>query len=1031
MGKKRVFELAKELGMQNRDLIDKLQKLGIEVKSHSSSVDEDTVRRALQREDTQKKANTVERRVNRTVIRRRRKDDGKTTTTVVKADGAPTPAAKPAAPAAKPAEAPASAPVAAPVAEAPAPEPVVAKAAEPVAEAPAQPVEAAATPAPVAEAPTPAPEPVVPAEPAQPVAEAPAAEPAPVVAAETPAAEPAPVVAAEAPVADTTTAAAADVEAAPASDPDAEAPAAAEAKPDSEPSEDSKDKKREARTARPERKRDEEYDEEDEKPDVEDFGISELDFASRDNSEVNSARVAPPPPSTPAQSKKEEEPKTKITRRIDPNVLKARLKASKRPEPPKEWGKPGYDMAASPVTELVVRTDATGKRKELVDVRKEQARGKGRAAGRRREEMSAKDLLEHRRGQVYYPAPSRKRLRTKKGPRQRVEAVSTTAKVPVILGDAITVAELSQQMSRKAAEIIGFLMRNGVMANINQPISHDTAALVCNEFGYEIDSHKFEEEALLMGEGMVEKGEDREEDPDAVIRAPVVTVMGHVDHGKTSLLDSIRNAKVAEGEAGGITQRVAGYQVSTSKGLITFLDTPGHAAFTAMRARGANVTDIVVLVVAADDGVMPQTREAIDHARAAGVPMIIAVNKMDKPDANPDRVLQQLGDMNLLVEDWGGDVLCRKISAKTGDGIEDLLELIALQAEIMELKANPDKPAVAKVVEGHVHKARGSVATVLVQEGTLRQGDIVVIGESVGRIRAMMSDQGKKVKEAGPSVPVEVLGLDSVPNPGEDLRVAKDFDAAKELAIHRRDKRRASEVTLQGKVSLQDLFSRFQTDGQKELKLIIKADLQGTVEALKSALLDLTTEKVKVTVISGLVGGVTESDVEFAKASEAIIVGFAVRPDTNAIRAARSLDVDIRTYTIIYEAVDEIRLAMQGLLSPVEKEKYLGRAEVRATFQVPKVGTVAGCGVVDGILTRKANVRLLRESKIIFDGKLSSLKRFKDDAKEVREGFECGMGIEKFNDIREGDIIEAYEIVLTEATLDGPLEQKGRSEARQ
>lgn len=1030
MGKKRVFELAKELGMQNRDLIDKLQKLGIEVKSHSSSVDEDTVRRALQREDTQKKANTVERRVNRTVIRRRRKDDGKTTTTVVKADATATPSAKPAAPAAKPAEAPAPAPVVAKPAEAPAPAPVVAKVAEPVAEAPAQPVEAPVAAPPVAQAPATTPEPVVAPEPVQPAAEAPAAEPAPVVAAEAPDAEPAPVVAAEAPAAEpAATPAAAEAEAQPAAEGDA--PAAAEAKSDSEPSEDSKDKKREARTARPERKRDEEYDEEDEKPDLEDFGISELDFASRDNSEVNSARVAPPPPSTPAQSKKEEEPKTKITRRIDPNVLKARLKASKRPEPPKEWGKPGYDMAASPVTELVVRTDATGKRKELVDVRKEQARGKGRAAGRRREEMSAKDLLEHRRGQVYYPAPSRKRLRTKKGPRQRVEAVSTTAKVPVILGDAITVAELSQQMSRKAAEIIGFLMRNGVMANINQPISHDTAALVCNEFGYEIDSHKFEEEALLMGEGMVEKGEDREEDPDAVIRAPVVTVMGHVDHGKTSLLDSIRNAKVAEGEAGGITQRVAGYQVSTSKGLITFLDTPGHAAFTAMRARGANVTDIVVLVVAADDGVMPQTREAIDHARAAGVPMIIAVNKMDKPDANPDRVLQQLGDMNLLVEDWGGDVLCRKISAKTGDGVEDLLELIALQAEIMELRANPDKPAVAKVVEGHVHKARGSVATVLVQEGTLRQGDIVVIGESVGRIRAMMSDQGKKVKEAGPSVPVEVLGLDSVPNPGEDLRVAKDFDAAKELAIHRRDKRRASEVTLQGKVSLQDLFSRFQTDGQKELKLIIKADLQGTVEALKSALLDLTTEKVKVTVISGLVGGVTESDVEFAKASEAIIVGFAVRPDTNAIKAARSLDVDIRTYTIIYEAVDEIRLAMQGLLSPVEKEKYLGRAEVRATFQVPKVGTVAGCGVVDGILTRKANVRLLRESKIIFDGKLSSLKRFKDDAKEVREGFECGMGIEKFNDIREGDIIEAYEIVLTEATLDGPLEQKGRSEARQ
>ncbi len=1022
MGKKRIFELSKELGMQNRDLIDKLQKLGIEVKSHSSSVDEDTVRRALSRDATTKSTSTVERRVNRTVIRRRRKDDGKTTTTVVKAgDATATPVATQPPPAPPVVQAPvvAAPVVAAPVAEAPVVAAPVVTA--PVAEAPV--VAAPVVAAPVAEAPVAA----------APVVAAPVAEAAPVVAA--PVAEAAPVVAA--PVAEAAPVVAVPVaaEAVPAGEPVAEAAPAVEAKAEEpEPEKPAQDKKREARTARPERDDiddDDDYDEEDEKPDVEDFGFSELDFANRENDEETRARVAPPPPSTPAQSKKEEEPKTKITRRIDPNVLKARLKASKRPEPPKEWGKPGYDMAASPVTELVVRTDASGKRKELVDVRKEQARGKGRDAGRRREEMSAKDLLEHRRGQVYYPAPSRKRVRPRKGgPRQRPEPVNNVAKQPIELGDVITVAELSQQMSRRAAEIIGFLMRNGVMANINQPIAHETAAMVCEEFGYVIESTVFEEEEHLMGDALAEAYEEKVVDPDAVLRAPVVTVMGHVDHGKTSLLDNIRKAKVADGEAGGITQRVAGYQVDTKKGSITFLDTPGHAAFTAMRARGANVTDIVVLVVAADDGVMPQTREAIDHARAAGVPLIIAVNKMDKPDANPDRVLQQLADLSLLVEDWGGDVLCRKISAKTGDGVEELLELIALQTEIMELRANPKLPAVAKVVEGHVHKGRGCVATVLVQEGTLRQGDIVVVGESIGRIRAMMSDKGKKVKEAGPSTPVEVLGLDSVPNPGEDLRVAKDLDGARELVTRRRDKRRASEVTLQGKVSLQDLFRRFETDGQKELKIIIKADLQGTVEALKQALLELTTEKVKVTVISGVVGGVSESDVEFAKASEAIIVGFAVRPDTKAIKAARAMDVDIRTYHIIYEAVDEVRLAMQGLLPPVEKEKYLGRAEVRATFQVPKVGTVAGCGVVDGILTRKSNVRLLRNSKIIFDGKLASLKRFKDDVKEVRDGYECGMGIEKFNDIREGDIIEAYEIVFTEATLDGPLEKPTRPEAR-
>ena len=792
---------------------------------------------------------------------------------------------------------------------------------------------------------------------------------------------------------------------------------------DDESKADARDKKREARTARPDRKRDEDFDEEDEKPDVEDFGISELDFAAREPAEVNIARVAPPPPSTSAQLKKEEEVKPKIVRTIDPNVLKARLKASKRPEPPKEWGKPGYDMAASPVTELVVRTDATGKKKELVDVRKEQARGKGKLGARRREEMTAKDLLEHRRGQVYYPAPSRKKTRLKKGGK-RPEAMSNVPKQPIDVGDTITVADLSQQMGRKAAEIIGFLMRNGVMANINQPIDFDTAAMVCEEFGYEVDSHRFEEEDLLMGEA----GADYSEDPDAVLRAPVVTVMGHVDHGKTSLLDRIRKTNVAGGEAGGITQRIAGYQVPTAKGLITFLDTPGHAAFTAMRARGANVTDIVVLVVAADDGVMPQTREAIEHARAAKVPMIVAVNKIDKPEANPDRVLQQLADMGILVEDWGGDVLSRRISAKTGDGVDDLLELIALQAEILELKANVSVPAVAKVVEGHVHKGRGPVATVLVQEGTLRTGDIIVVGESIGRVRAMIGDGGKTVKEAGPSVPVEILGLDSVPNPGDDLRVAMNLDAAKELASHRRDKRRSAEVGTQGKVSLQDLFARLHSEEQKDLRIIIKADVQGSVEALRQALIDLSTEKVKVSVISGGVGAVTESDVEFAKASEAIVVGFGVRPDTNALKAARAMEVDIRSYSIIYEAVDEVRLAMQGLLSPVEKEKYLGRAEVRATFKVPKIGTVAGCAVVDGVIARSANIRLLRDSKPIYDGRLSSLKRFKDDVREVKEGFECGMGLERFDDIREGDIIEAYEIVLTAATLDGPL--VGGAEAR-
>ena len=781
----------------------------------------------------------------------------------------------------------------------------------------------------------------------------------------------------------------------------------------------SKAERREARAARPDKRRDDDYDEDDEKPDFEDFGMSEFDFSERQD-DGKAARVAPPPPSSIVVPEKKAEPKTKVRGRIDPNVLKARLKQSKRPEPPKDWGK--QDVPASPVTELVVRNSADGKRKELVDVRRDAGRGK-RPAQRKREEMTAKDLLEHRRGQVYYPAPNRKRnVRGKKAPK-RVEPTTPVTKQPIQIGDTITVAELSQQMGRKATELIGFLMRNGVMANINQPIDHDTAMMVCENFGYEVNSKLVDEEDLLQGSSLEEVKKTIVEDEGAEPRPPVVTVMGHVDHGKTSLLDQIRKTNVAGGEAGGITQRIAGYQVETSRGLVTFLDTPGHAAFTQMRARGANITDIVILVVAADDGVMPQTREAIDHAKAAGVPIIVAVNKIDKPEANADRVIQQLADLGLLLETWGGDILSQMVSAKTGQGIEELLEQVALQAEIMELRANPEVPSVATVVEGHMHPGRGPVATVLVREGTLQQSDIIVVGESIGRVRAMLADGGKKVKAAGPAVPVEILGLDTVPNPGDELRVAKDLDAARELVTMRRDRRRSQELVNDNKLSLQDFLSRMNPSDQKELKLIVKADVQGSAEAVKGSLINLSTQKVKVSVIGGGVGGITESDVDFAYASEAIIIGFAVRPDTKAVKAARAKGVDIRTYSVIYEAVDEVKMAMQGLLSPVEKEKYLGRAEVRQTFNVPRVGTVAGCAVVDGIVTRNANIRLIRDNKEVYDGKLGSLKRFKDDVREVKEGFECGMAIERFNDIKVGDIIEAYEIVMTEAKLDEPTAQ--------
>ncbi|MFO0724823.1 MAG: translation initiation factor IF-2 [Myxococcota bacterium] len=966
MVKKRVHEVAKDLGYQNQDLIEKLRKLGFDVKTHSSTVDEDDVRRALKKEDDERRQRTDEQRVSGSIIRRRPKNE--------------TGPSQPAAPASPVVVVRRAAQSAAPVEPPPPVEPeVVETHAEPVVEAVTAHVEVVEATAPVHEEP--------------PVVEAPVAVEAPPV-----------VEAVQAP------AEAAPAEAAPAQEPAA--------------GEDKQDRRGAVRADGRKRDDEDEEDEEDDKAhlELESLGISEDDFAEmaaeRQNDRVG-ARVAPPPPSSkPVTLQKEEEPAARVVRSIDPEVLKARLGGAKRPEPPKDWGKERpSDMPASPVTELVVRTDASGKRKELVDVRKEAAKGGkgGKTGQRRREEMSAKDLLEHKRGQVYYPTPGRKRVKARKGVK-RPDSVQVTKNV-IELGEMITVADLAKQMGRKATEIIAWLLRNGVMASINQPITADVAEMVADEFGYETTSVVFDEDSRL--EGAAERVQPND-DPDAVLRAPVVTVMGHVDHGKTTLLDRIRKTNVAAGEAGGITQAIAGYQVKTAKGMVTFLDTPGHAAFTAMRARGAKITDIVILVVAADDGVMPQTIEALEHAKAGNVPIIVAVNKIDKPDANPGRVLQQLANHGIQVEEWGGTALSRNISAKTGEGIDELLELLALQAEILELKANPNVPARGTVIEAEVHKGRGPVATVLVQEGTLRIGDAVVVGESIGKVRALMADGGRRITEAGPSTPVQILGLDNVPNPADELRVAKSLEDARDIAAYRKETRRAVEQSGNARLSLQELFAKMGEGEQKELKIIIKADVQGSVEALREALSALTTQKVKVSVIQGGVGAVVESDVEFAKASEAVIVGFGVRPDTKALKAARAMGVDIRTHSIIYECVDEVKLAMEGLLAPVSKEQYLGRAEVRQTFSVPKVGTIAGCMVVDGVVNRAAQIRLLRDSKPIYEGKLSSLKRFKDDAREVKEGFECGMAIDRFNDVKVGDIIEAFEIVQVKANLDEP-----------
>jgi translation initiation factor IF-2 len=1006
MGKKRVHEIAKDLGYQNQDFIEKLRRLGFDVKTHSSTIDEEDVRRALSKEENERKQRTDESRVSGSVIRRRPRDG------TGSAGTAPATPSMPAAPSAAPTTvlrraAPTPSGLATPttppavvVRRAADPTPVVVedtmgRAVEPSTahttdEQPALPVQVAAhddsdvsthdvvETAPVTETPAHTTDPT-------PVVE-------PVVVAEPPVVESVPVVAA---------AATDDL--------------------------DAKRERREARPNRPDaRKRDEEEeDEEDDKAhlELESLGISEDDFAemaAERAADTKGTRVAPPPPSSkPVTMQKEEEPQARVVRSIDPEVLKARLSGAKRPEPPKDWGKTP-DVAASPRTELEVRTDASGKRKELVDVRKDAAKGKpGKVGAKKREEMSAKDLLEHRRGQVYYPTPGRKRVKGRKGAAKPSLPAAGTAR-RVELGESITVAELAKQMGRKATELIGWLMREGIMASINQPISNEIAQSVADEFGFEVTSKVFDEESLLDNK---DKRLDPAADPDAVLRAPVVTVMGHVDHGKTTLLDRIRKTNVAGGEAGGITQAIAGYQVKTSKGNITFLDTPGHAAFTAMRARGANITDIVILVVAADDGVMPQTIEAISHAKAADVPIIVAVNKVDKTDANPDRVLQQLTQHGIVVEDWGGDVLSRRISAKTGDGVEELLEQLALQAEIMELKANPKLPARATVIEAEIHKGRGPVATVLVLEGTLRVGDAVVVGEAIGKVRALIADGGRRVTEAGPSVPVQILGLDAVPQPADELRVAKSLEDAREIADFRKETRRATEQTVVTRVSLQDLFAKMGAgeDAQKELKIIVKADVQGSVEALKGALVALTTPKVKVSVIQGSVGAVVESDVEFAKSSDAIIIGFGVRPDTAALKAARAMGIDIRTHSIIYECVDEVRLAMEGLLAPVSKEQYLGRAEVRQVFNVPKIGTIAGCMVIDGALSRSSQIRVLRDSKPVHEGKLASLKRFKDDVREVKEGFECGTSVEKFNDVRVGDVIEAFEIVQVKANLDEPV----------
>ncbi|GAV23491.1 translation initiation factor IF-2 [Carboxydothermus pertinax] len=608
-------------------------------------------------------------------------------------------------------------------------------------------------------------------------------------------------------------------------------------------------------------------------------------------------------------------------------------------------------------------------------------------------------------------AVEEKKLSMKKEKKEKQETVVDVPKT-IVIPESMTVQEFAKIMGKTAAEVIKKLMNYGILATINQEIDADTATIIATDFGFEVTVEKEEKEDIWLTE-------ETPDDPETLEpRPPIVTVMGHVDHGKTSLLDAIRQTNVTATEAGGITQHIGAYQVEHHGRKITFIDTPGHEAFTAMRARGAQVTDIAILVVAADDGVMPQTIEAINHAKAAGVPIIVAVNKIDKPNAQPDRVKQQLTEYGLIPEAWGGDTVFVEVSALKKIGIEELLEMILLVSDLKELKANPNKPARGTVIEAQLDKGRGPVATVLVQSGTLNVGDAVVVGLTYGRVRALVDDKGRRVKKATPSMPVEVLGLNDVPSAGDILVVVEDEKTARTLAEKRQNQKREEELRASNKVSLEDLFKHIQEGKIKELNIVLKADVHGSVEAIRQSLTRLSTEEVKVNVIHSGVGAITETDIMLASASNAIVIGFNVRPDSNARKLAEVEKIDVRVYRIIYELLDDIKAAMAGLLEPEHKEVVLGRAEVRKTFKASKIGTIAGLYVLEGKIVRSAKARVIRDGVVVFEGNIDSLKRFKDDVREVAQGYECGLTIEKFNDIHEGDIIEAFTIEEVQRTLE-------------
>ncbi|WIM83229.1 translation initiation factor IF-2 [Gallibacterium anatis] len=660
-------------------------------------------------------------------------------------------------------------------------------------------------------------------------------------------------------------------------------------------------------------------------------------------------------------------------------------------------------------------TSSYAREAENEEERRNENRGRGKKVAKakknNRDEESSKNEREANRRNNQQQNAKGKKANRKSALQQGFTKPAQPVTRDVVIGETITVGELANKMAVKATEVIKTMMKMGAMATINQVIDQETAQLVAEEMGHKVVLRRENEleEAVLS---------DRDMNAEAEPRAPVVTIMGHVDHGKTSLLDYIRKAKVAAGEAGGITQHIGAYHVHTPNGDITFLDTPGHAAFTSMRARGAQATDIVVLVVAADDGVMPQTIEAIQHAKAANVPLVVAVNKIDKPEADPDRVKTELSQYGVISEDWGGDTQFVNVSAKKGIGIDELLDAILLQAEVLELKAVKDGMATGVVIESYLDKGRGPVATVLVQSGTLNRGDIVLCGLEYGRVRAMRNEIGKEVKSAGPSIPVEILGLSGVPSAGDEMTVVRDEKKAREVALYRQGKFREVKLARQQKAKLENMFNSMTEGDVSELNIIVKADVQGSVEAICQALLELSTDEVKVKIVGSGVGGITETDATLAAASNAIIVGFNVRADASARKVVEAESLDLRYYSVIYDLINEIKAALSGMLQPEFKQEIIGLAEVRDVFRSPKFGAIAGCMVIEGVVKRHNPIRVLRDNVVIYEGELESLRRFKDDVTEVRNGMECGIGVKNYNDVRVGDQIEVFETVEVKRSIE-------------